>query len=130
MLEQRRHIALDQFQLIQPQIGIGDGEDIAGFRLFVNENALAIAHHLFLHFQNPFALEHHRQDISRRGMCRIVLLDELSQQGLGGVFLNGLGDRRRGFVNALPMRNKAGLALGIGKFRGPAGRANIGAPKF
>jgi len=130
MLEQRRDIALDQFQLIQPQIGISDGEDIAGLGLFVNENALAIANNLFFHFQNPFALEHHGQDVSRRGMLRIVLLDELSQKGFGGVFLDGLGDGGRRFVNALPMGDKPAERLGIEKFRGPAGGTDVGAPEL
>ena len=43
MFEQRRHVALDGFELVQLQVRIGNGEHVAGPGLFVNEHALAVA---------------------------------------------------------------------------------------
>jgi hypothetical protein len=130
VLQQISDIALDLFQLIQAQVGIGDGKDVAGLGLFVNENAVAIADELLLDLQDSFAFEHHGQDITGGRVLRIVLLDELAQQGFGGLFLDGVGDRRRGLVNALPMGNEPAATLGIGELILPAGGADVGAPEF
>jgi hypothetical protein len=130
VLQQISDIALDQFQLIQAQVGIGNGKDVAGLGLFVNENAVAIADELLLDLQDSFAFEHDGQDITGGRVLRIVLLDELAQEGLGGLFLDGVGDRRRGLVNALPMGNEPAATLGIGEFILPAGGADVGAAEF
>ena len=98
-----RHVALDCFELVQMQIRVGDGEDVAGLRLLVNEHALAVAHDLFLHLEDAFAFEHHRQNIRSGRVTRIVLLDELPQNGLGGLLLDGVHRRHGRFVNPLPV---------------------------
>ena len=42
MFQQRRHVPLDGFELIQMQIRVGDGENVAGLRLFINKDSLAV----------------------------------------------------------------------------------------
>src|SRR5665213_2462721 len=54
---------LDFFQLIELKIRVGNGKDIAGSRLLVNKNAMAIALDLLFDFQQAFALEHDGQNI-------------------------------------------------------------------
>ena len=43
VFQQCRHVALDFFELIQPQGRVGNGEHVAGPGLLVNEHALAVA---------------------------------------------------------------------------------------
>ena len=43
VFQQLRHVALDGFELIQMQLGIGDGENVAGLGMLINKHALAVA---------------------------------------------------------------------------------------
>ena len=103
MFEQRGHVALDGFELIQVQGWVGDGEHVARPRLLVNEHALAVADDLLLHFQDALAFEHDGEEERGGRVTRSVLLDELAQQCLGGFLLDGVHHRRRHLKNALPV---------------------------
>src|SRR5688572_16586415 len=108
------------------QRGIGDGEDVAGLWLFVDDGAFAVPDDLFLDLKDAFAFEHHGEDESGGHVTRIVQLDELLEQRLGVFLLDGFHNRRWRFVSALPARDQTGW---IGRVRGlflPAGFAYIG----
>ena len=57
MLQQARHIPLDLFQLIQLEIRVDDGEEIARLGLFVNKHALAIPLELLFNLEQALALQ-------------------------------------------------------------------------
>ena len=131
MFEQLGHVALDLFELVEAQVRIGDGKDVAGFRMFINENPLPVADDLFFHFENAFAFQHHGQDVARGGVLRVVLLDEFAQQRFGSVFLDGLDDGSRREKDGLPVRNKAfAFARAFAELVLPAVLANIHAAHF
>ena len=113
VFQQRGHVALDGFELVQPQVRIGNGEHVAGPGLFVNEHALAVADDLFLHLEHAFAFEHDGEDVTGGRVTRIVLLNQLPQQRFGGVLVNRIGGRRRRFVNSLPMRDEPGAVARV-----------------
>ena len=56
VLEEGRDFVLDLIELVELQIGIDDGEDIAARRLFVNEHAMTFAHDLFLDLEQALSL--------------------------------------------------------------------------
>src|ERR1039458_865611 len=91
MFEQRGHVALDGFELVQPQVRIGNREHVAGPRLFVNEYAFAVADDLFLHLQHTLAFEHDGEDVTGGRVTRVVLLNQFPQQRFGGVLVNRIG---------------------------------------
>src|SRR6185503_10885020 len=118
--------ALHGFELIQLEVRVRDGEQVARLRLFVKEHPPALALDLFFHFEDAFALEHYREDESRRGIPGIVQFDELSEQRLGVLFLNGLGWRgRRRFVDALPVGDEPLAVARAVAFALPARLAQI-----
>ena len=126
LFQQVCHVALDVIELAEPQIRVGDGEHVAGFRMLVNEDAPALALKLFFDFQNPFALQHHREDETGRAVFQVVLFDEFAQQRFRGLFLDWLRLRGRYFEDALPMRDEsfsAGRAAAVPG--GPATFADI-----
>lgn len=98
--------------------------------MFVNEHARAVANQLLLDLQNPFPLQHDGQDVTGGRVLGIILLNQLPQQRLGGLFLNRFRHRRRAFIDTLPMRNEPAPVLRIGKLALPAGGANIRAPEL
>ncbi len=131
MFEQPGHVALDGFELVQPQIRVGDGEHVARPRLLVNEHAPAFADDLLLHLEDALAFEHHGEDERGGRVTRIVLLDELAQQCLGGLLLDGVRHRRRHFKNALPVGNKTfAFARAVAELALPAGFANVHAAQI
>ena len=67
MFEQRSDIVLHLLQLIELKVRVRDGKYVPSGGLFVNENALAIAHVLFFDFEQAFALQHDRQDVTGIG---------------------------------------------------------------
>ena len=107
MFEQHGHVVLDSVELIQVQVRVGNRENVAGLGLLVNEHALAFALELLLHLQDALAFEHDGEDEAGGSVPRGVPLDELPQERLGGVLLDGIGGRRRGFIDALPVRDEA-----------------------
>ena len=118
------------FKLIEMQIRIGNRKDVAGLRLLVNKNSLAVAPDLFLDLEDAFAFEHHGEDVGGGRVARVVLLGELAENGFGGVLLDGIhGFGRRGFVDTVPLGNVAGAAAGIAGFLG-ARFADIGTVEF
>ena len=129
MLQQMRYVLLNGFQLVQVQIGVCDGENIAGFGMFVNKHPLTFARELFFYFEDAFAFQHHGENKCCGCMTRVVLLYEFAQYGFRSVFLNGfnrLGCRR--FIDPLPMRDEAGLVAGcLSRLLLPAGFADVGA---
>jgi hypothetical protein len=62
VFQQLRHVALHGFELVQMQIRIGYGENVARSRLFVNEHAPAVADDLLFHLEDALAFEHHGED--------------------------------------------------------------------
>ncbi|MDW8309645.1 MAG: hypothetical protein RMK20_09755, partial [Verrucomicrobiales bacterium] len=126
MFEQLGDGALDVFQLVEFQVRVGNGEHVAGFALFVDEGAAAVANDLFLDLEDAFAFEHDGEDEGRREVARVVLLDELAQERLGGFAADGFGGRGRRFINALPVGDEA-FALGgaVAELRLPAVVADI-----
>jgi len=126
MFEQRSDVALHRLELVKLQIGIDDGENIPGSRLFVNENPPAIADELLFYLQQALAFEHDRQDIGRRDVLRIVELNELPQERFGVFFLNRLVWWGRRMVNAVPVGDEAfALASAFAELPLPAALANI-----
>src|SRR5207302_327253 len=80
----------------------------------------------FFDFQNPFALQHHREDETGRAVFQIVLFEEFAQQRFRGLLLDRLSLRGRHFEDALPMRDEsfsAGRADAV--MGGPATFADI-----
>src|SRR5712671_2599548 len=75
VFEQGGDIVLDLLKLIEVQVGINDGEYVAGRGLFVNENAVSVPLELLFDFEQTLAFEHHGQDISGGDIARIVQLD-------------------------------------------------------
>ena len=131
MFEQLGDVALDLFELVEMQVGVGDGKDVAGFGLLINEDAAAFAEDLLFHFKDALALEHDGEDVTGGRVLRIVLFDELAKQGFGGVFLNGLDDGRGRVENGLPMGDKAlAIAGTITELVLPAVLADIHAAEF
>ena len=113
--------------MVQLQIGIADREEIAGLRLFVHEHALAISRELLFHLEQPFALQHDRQNIGRRNKFRIIDLDQLAQKRFG-IFLLDCVWRGGGrhFIDALPMRDESlPIARALAVLLLPARRADI-----
>ena len=80
MFEQGGDILLDVLELIELQIGIDDGEQVARPGLLINKNAPAVANKLFLDLQQALAFEHNRQDVAGGNESRVIFLDELAQQ--------------------------------------------------
>ena len=113
MFEQRGHVALDGFELVQPQVRIGNREHIAGPGLFVNEHAFAVADDLFLHLEHTLAFEHDGEDVTGGRVTWVVLLNQFPQQRFGGVLVNRIGGRSRRLVNSLPMRDEPGPAARV-----------------
>src|SRR6185437_2643153 len=113
-------------QLIESKARVGYGEHVARPRLLVNEDATAVTLHLFLHFQDSFALEHHGENETGRAVPRIVLFDQFAQQRFGVFLLNRLGPHRRDLERTLPVRDKT-LATGrpLAELRRPAHYTNI-----
>jgi hypothetical protein len=131
VFQQLRHVVLDGFELVQVQVRVGDGKHVARLRLLVNEDALAVADDLLLHFQDSLAFEHHGEDERGGRVARVILFDELAQQRLGGFLLDGVHHRRRRLENALPVRDEAGAVGGIaGELLLPARLADVRAPQI
>jgi hypothetical protein len=131
VLQQLRHVALDSFELVQMQIRVGDGENVTRPRLLVNEHALAVADNLLLHLEDALAFEHHGEDERGGRVARVVLLDELAQQRLGGLLLDGVHRRQRHLKNALPVRDESfALARAVAELILPAGFANVHAAQI
>lgn len=108
MFEELGDVFLDLFELVELKAGVGDGEEVAGAGLFVEEDALAVAVELFFDFEQAFAFEHDGEDESGGGVFGIVEFDEFAEEGLGGFFLDGVGGRGgRCFVGALPVGDEA-----------------------
>ena len=103
VFEEGSDVPLDGLELVELQIGINDGENVTGGRLFVNENALAIADDLLFDLEEALSFEHDGQDIASGNVLGVVEFDELSQKRLGGFFLNGFVRGWRGVVNAMPV---------------------------
>ena len=59
------HIMLNLLELVELEVRVDDGEDVAGFGLFVDEDAVTVANKLFLHSKEAFAFEHDGQDVTR-----------------------------------------------------------------
>ena len=131
MLEELSDVALNLFELVEVQVGIGDGKDIASLRLFVNENTAAFADNLLLHLENAFAFEHDGEDVAGGNVARIILLDELAQERFSSVFLNGLDDRGGGVKNRLPMGDETfAFARAVIELVLPAVLADVHAAEF
>jgi hypothetical protein len=131
MFEQLGDVALDLFELVEVQVGVGDGKDVAGFGLLINEDAAAFAEDLLFHFEDALAFEHDGKDVTGGRMLRIVLFDEFAEQGFGGVFLDGLDNGRGRVENGLPMGDKAFAVAGaIAELVLPAVLADIHAAEF
>lgn len=130
MLEQFRHIMLHGLELVELQVRIDNREDVAGFGLLVYKHPLSITEDLFFDLEMAFAFEHHRQNVGCRDITRVVPLNDLAQERFGGFLLNGVRWRWRGFIDALPIGNKAfALSRPFAELFLPASLANIEATK-
>ena len=113
-----------------PEIRIGDGENVARGRLFVDEDPSSIADDLFFNFQDALAFEHHGEDVTGGRVLRIVLFDQLSQQGFRRFLLDRIRRRRRCKKNALPIGDESLPVCGsVAVLLLPAGLANVRAPE-
>jgi hypothetical protein len=131
VFEQLSHVALDLFELVEAQVRVGDGKDVAGFGMFINEDTLSVADELFFHFEDAFAFQHHGQDITRGSVMRIVLLNEFAQQRFGRVLLDCLDDGSGRQKDGLPMGNETfAVARAFAELGLPAILANVHAAQF
>jgi len=131
MFEQMRDVALHGFELIELQFWIGNGENVAGFRLLVNKDPSAFGFDLLFHAQQSLALEHHRQDERRSRVARIVEFDQLSQERLGCRLLDRIDRRRRGrLVFAMPAGDKTFALAGLAVLLRPAFVADVDAQEI
>jgi hypothetical protein len=131
LFQQHRHVALDFFELIQAQVRVGDGEDVAGLRLLVDEHALAVADDLFLHLEDALAFEHHGEDVTGGGVARIILFDQFAQHRFRRVFLDRVHLWRGRFVNPLPVRDETlAFARAVAELVLPARLADVGAAQI
>jgi hypothetical protein len=127
VLEQFRDVALDLFELVELEVGVNDGENIAGLGMFVNKEAAAFARELFLDLEEAFALEHDGEDVAGGDVAWIVKGDEFAQKGFGGVLGDGVGRGHGCLEDALPVGNEAFAVAGTLAVLGlPARSAHIG----
>ena len=131
MFQQGGNIVLHLLELVELQVRIGDGEHVPGFGLLVNEDALAVPRQLFLHLDDSLSLQHHRENVTRRNITRIIQFDEFAQQRLGGVFLNRFRRGHGRLICPLPIGNKSfAVARAVAVLLLPAGFTNIRAPEI
>ena len=77
-------IRFARFQLVEPQLRIGDDEYIAGCAVFVNQNT-SIGTFFRLHlFQNALAFKHRGQDVA--SICRRILRSDQTAKELFCIF--------------------------------------------
>ena len=127
MFQQSGNVVLDLLELVELQIGVYDGEEVARGRLFVDENPLADAPELFFDFKQTLAFEHDGEDVAGRDVLRIVEFNEPAQERLGVFPFNRIGRRRRRFIHAVPIGNKAlAFARALAVLLLPARFANVG----
>ena len=85
----------------------------------------------FLHLEHALAFEHDGENVTGGRVTRVILLDELSQQRLGGVLVNRVGGRRGRLVNALPVGNEPfALARAVAELALPARFAHVHAAQI
>ena len=126
MFEESGHIVLDLLELIELEVRVDDGEDVPGFGLFVDKDAVTVAHELFFHAQEALAFEHDGQDVARGNIVRVVKFDEFAEERFGGFFLDGLGLRDRSFIHPLPVGDETlPIAAAIAVLLLPAGLADV-----
>lgn len=131
MLKQLRHVALDLLQLVQLQGRINNREQIAGFWMFINKHALAVANYLFFHLEQSLAFEHHCQDVARRDITFVIQFNQFPQQRFGSVFLDWLRRGSGRFINSVPIRNKAlSFARAVTELLLPASFTHVRAPEL
>src|SRR5579864_8669670 len=122
---------LNRLELVELKVGIDDREEIPGLRMFVNEYALPVAEELFLDLEEPFALEHDRQDITGWDITRIVEFNQLAQKRFRCLLLDGFGFRRGSFIDALPIGNKTfAVPSAVTELLLPARLADVHAPEI
>ena len=126
MFKEGGHIMLNLLELVELEVRVDDGEDVPSFGLFVNEDAVTVAHELFFHAQEAFAFEHDGQDITCGNIVRVVKFDKFAQERFGGFFLDGLGLRDRSFIHPLPIRDETlPVTATIAVLLLPAGLADV-----
>ena len=131
MFQQRSYVVLDLLQLVELQFRIGDREEVTRAGLLIDENALAIANNLLLHFEQPLSFQHDRKNVTRGHVVWIIDFDELAEKRFGGFLLNRIAHLRRRFVNTLPIGDEAfALARAVTVLLLPASLANVGAAKL
>jgi hypothetical protein len=131
VFEKGSDVPLDFLELVELQIGIDNGENVARDWMFVNENALAIPDNLLFDLEQALSFEHDCENVSCWDVLGIVEFDQFAQQGLGSFFLNGFVGRRRRVVDTMPVRQEAfAIARALAVLLLPAGLADIGTAEF
>jgi hypothetical protein len=120
-------VVLDLLQLIELESGIGDGENVAGPGVFVDEKAPVIRVDLLFNFQDAFAFQHHGQDVADGVILGVLGFNQGTEEGFGGLLLNGInGGGGRGVIDALPLGDEAfAFAGAIAELGLPASGADI-----
>src|ERR1035437_7575270 len=122
---------LDLLELVELQGRVADSENVAGAGLFIDKDALPVAHDLLFDLQQALAFEHNGEDITGRDITRVVQLDELAQERLGVLLLNRLHAGHGRGIDTLPIGDEAfAVTRALAVLALPAGLANIGAPKI
>jgi hypothetical protein len=127
VLEQMQNLVLNSFQLVELEIGVLNLEQIAGFRVLVNEDPFSLAGQLGLHLEDALAFQHGGQNVERRSVFGIVGLREFAQERFRGLLLNRFrrGGWRNG-IDALPIGDET-FAVGgsLAVLGSPAAFAHI-----
>jgi len=72
VLQQMGNIVLDLFKLVETQVGVRDRENIPGFGMLVDKNALPRFLELLFDLEQPLAFEHDGQNKSGGGVTGLV----------------------------------------------------------